>query len=187
MIFTLAALLMFFLLSILIYSFCRSYIKLLCHKFCDYIPEGSCRDCHLHDIFISFSQKDEDFVAKELLPKLEAEPRPYKVCVHFRDWAPGEYISKHIIESISTSKRTIVVLSKHFMESVWGKWEFKQAHLKAMANQKQTLILILLSDFDDFENLDEELKMYINTKSYIKTDDPDFWEKLYKCLPRKWK
>ena len=46
-----------------------------------------------YDAFISFSHKDEDFVIKDIVATLESGPRPYKLCLHYRDWLAGEFQS----------------------------------------------------------------------------------------------
>lgn len=70
-----------------------------------------------YDVFVSFCQKDEEFVVENLLPGLETEPYHYKICVHFRDWNPGEWIPAQIATSVECSRRTIIVVSKNFLDS----------------------------------------------------------------------
>ncbi|CAH0564879.1 unnamed protein product [Brassicogethes aeneus] len=47
---------------------------------------------------------------------------PYKVCVHYRDWIPGVLITEQVITSVRDSRRTLVIVSKNFLESCWTKW-----------------------------------------------------------------
>ncbi|KAJ8306682.1 hypothetical protein KUTeg_015723 [Tegillarca granosa] len=82
------------------------------------------------DVFISYSREDWDWVKNTLLPNLSCEG--YRVCVDFKDFVPGTEISENILNSIYKSKKTIVVLSKNFLNSVWGQFELQQAHYKAM-------------------------------------------------------
>ena len=80
---------------------------------------------------------------KELVPGLECgEPR-YRVCLHYRDWVPGEYIQNQIMQSVEASRRTIVVLSSSFIESVWGQLEFRAAHSQALQDRTNRLIIIV--------------------------------------------
>lgn len=44
-----------------------------------------------YDAFVSFSHKDEEFVRKEIVQKLEKGRNPYKLCLHDRDWLAGEF------------------------------------------------------------------------------------------------
>ncbi|XP_044259086.1 protein toll-like [Tribolium madens] len=136
----------------------------------------------LFDAFVSYSHKDEGFVVGTLVPKLESEG--YKLRLHFRDWVPGEMISTQIIESIQGSKRTIVVLSGNFLKSVWAKEEFKQAHAAGMVEGRVKIIMILFGEID-IEGLDEELRLYLRTNTYLKWGERHFWEKLQYAMPHR--
>lgn len=136
----------------------------------------------LYDAFISYSHKDEEFIIEELLNNLETGPKPYKLCLHFRNWQPGEFITTNIAKSVAESKRTIVILSPNFLSSEWGKMEFRTAHIQALSEGRARVIIVLFGDIIT-DDLDEELKAYLNTNTYVKWGDPWFWDKLRYALP----
>lgn len=78
-----------------------------------------------------FSKQVARYIAF-FISELESGDRPFKVCFHHRDWMPGEFISRQIVNSVLDSRRTMVILSNNFMESVWGKLEFRTAHMQAI-------------------------------------------------------
>lgn len=48
-----------------------------------------------YDAFISYSHKDEDFVTDQLMPELE-QKRRFNLCIHRRDWTPGDFIPEQV-------------------------------------------------------------------------------------------
>lgn len=136
-----------------------------------------------YDAFVSFSSKDEHFVVNYLMPLLEENhEHRIKLCIHHRDFVIGEFIPDQIIKAVENSKRTIIVLSPNFLESVWTRMEFRLAHLKAIKERRARVVVILLSQVDT-DKLDPELKAYITMNTYVKWGDPWFWEKLRYALP----
>lgn len=51
-----------------------------------------------YDAFISYSHKDEDFVTDQLMPELE-QKRRFNLCIHRRDWTPGDFIPEQVRNS----------------------------------------------------------------------------------------
>ena len=46
-------------------------------------------------------------------------------------------IPDQIVESVANSRRTIIILSKGYIEAVWTKLEFKAAHKQALQDKTQ--------------------------------------------------
>ncbi|XP_056632455.1 protein toll-like [Diorhabda sublineata] len=147
-----------------------------------FVTEEEIDEDKIYDVFISYSNKDQEFVMQNLLPVLESGPRPFKTCIHDRDWEPGEMILTHIANSVRNSRRTLVVLSNNFLDSVWGIHEFKTAHTQAVKEGRARVVVIKYSELDE-GRLDEDIRAYLNTNTYVEWGKPWFWNKLKYALP----
>lgn len=132
-----------------------------------------------YDIFLSFSHKDEDFILQNLVPSLE---KSFKLCIHSRDWVPGELINDQIVDSVYNSRRTLVVLSDNFLESAWGKLEFLMAHKQSIEEGRPRVIVVKLGELNA-DKMSEDFKAYIKTNTYVEWGEPWFWKKLLYALP----
>ncbi|XP_046424090.1 toll-like receptor Tollo [Neodiprion pinetum] len=136
----------------------------------------------LFDAFVSYSSKDEDFVAHELAPVLERGNPAYKLCLHYRDFPVGNFIADTIVQAVESSRRTIMVLSENFIKSEWCRFEFKSAHHQVLRDRRRRLILVLVGDVPQ-RDLDPDIRLYLKTNTYLQWGDKLFWEKLRFALP----
>ena len=51
----------------------------------------------------------------------------------------GEMIPDQIVESVESSRRTVIVLSENYVKSVWTKMEFNVAHTQALNDSIQVI------------------------------------------------
>lgn len=109
----------------------------------------------------------------------------YKLCVHERDWLPGNLISWNIINSVKNSKRTILILSKDFIKSIWFQVEFHTAYYQMLEDKIDRLIVIVKGELPPKEELDKDLVFLLTTKTYLVWGEKWFWEKLRYALPHK--
>lgn len=66
------------------------------HNICPFIFNSDALDANKkYDAFISYSHKDEDFVADTLVPELEFR-RKFNLCIHRRDWTVGDFIPDQV-------------------------------------------------------------------------------------------
>lgn len=82
--------------------------------------------------------------------------------------------NSQISNSIESSRRVIVVLSKNFLKSEWCEYEFRAAHNDTVVRKKSKLIVIILEDINFEDITDVNLRDYVKMNSYIKHDDRYF-------------
>ncbi|CAL8303115.1 unnamed protein product [Arctogadus glacialis] len=101
-----------------------------------------------YDAFISYNVQDEAWVHGEMLPALEDE-RGWRLCLHHRDFQPGRSIMENITEAIYGSRKTICVISRHYLESEWCSREIQMASYRLLDEKKDVLILLFLEELPE--------------------------------------
>lgn len=111
--------------------------------------------------------------------------KPYRLCIHERDWLPGHLISWNIVNSVQNSRRTILILSKDFIKSTWFQVEFQTAYYQMIEDKIDRLIVIVRGELPPKQELDKNLAFLLTTKTYLKWGDKWFWERLHYALPHR--
>ena len=109
----------------------------------------------------------------------------FTLCIHERDWLPGNLISWNIVNSVQNSRRTILILSKEFIRSIWFQVEFHTAYYQMLEDKMDRLIVVVRGELPPKEELDQDLVFLLTTKTYLTWGEKWFWEKLRYALPHK--
>ncbi|CAJ1063059.1 toll-like receptor 18 [Xyrichtys novacula] len=139
--------------------------------------------------FISYSHSDADWVRDQLLPCLESNKNPYRLCIHERDFMPGRWIIDNIIDNIENSRKVIFVLSRHFVNSEWCNYELYFAQQRAMGKTFSDVILVVKEPIDPSSLPSKycKLKKMLSTKTYLEWPQQSnqqafFWAQLKSVL-----
>ncbi|KAM4549942.1 uncharacterized protein V3H82_019145 isoform 2-T2 [Fundulus diaphanus] len=120
------------LLTSFIYKFLRWHLIYTFQLFLAFIYNSRKRNKvvpHQFDAFVSYNVQDEEWVYKEMLPVLEGE-QGWRLCLHHRDFLPGKSIIENITDAIYGSRKTICVISRHYLQSEWCSTEIQMAREK---------------------------------------------------------
>ncbi|KAK6474690.1 toll-like receptor 2 type-2 [Huso huso] len=141
------------------------------------------------DAFISYSESDSEWVDNFLVPQLENTNEPFKLCLHKRDFLPGKWIMDNIIESIEESRKTLFVISKHFVSSEWCKYELEFSQHRFFDENNDFVILVLLEPIprECIPRRFCKLHKLMSKNTYLEWPEEDdqqgiFWEKLRTAL-----
>nr|WBP49908.1 Toll-like receptor protein [Mimachlamys nobilis] len=136
-----------------------------------------------YDAFISYCEQDGRFVRGDLLDNLETRSG-LTLCLHQRDFIPGQDIAENITKAIHQSWKTVVVLSKNYLRSYWCMYEFNMARMESIYSRGDKPVLLLVF-YDDVapKELPLTLMDLIERKSYIEYPKDEqgnivFWDKL---------
>ncbi|XP_068439518.1 toll-like receptor 13 [Clinocottus analis] len=144
-----------------------------------------------YDAFISYSSRDEDWVMGQLVPNLErpagGEPR-LRLCLHHRDFRPGAAVLDNIEAAIHSSRHTICVVTRHFLQSDWCSMEFQLASLRLLCDGSDVLLLVFLEEIPEHcLSPYTRLRKIVHKKTYLLwPEEPQeqdaFWVRLIDAL-----
>ncbi|NXN55693.1 TLR22 protein, partial [Rynchops niger] len=122
-----------------------------------------------YDAFVSYSENDSEWVENTMVRELEQACPPFRLCLHKRDFVPGKWIVDNIIDSIEKSHKTLFVLSEHFVQSEWCKYELDFSHFRLFDENNDAAILVLLEPIQSkaIPKRFCKLRKIMNTKTYL--------------------
>ncbi|XP_059143381.1 toll-like receptor 1 [Physella acuta] len=112
------------------------------------------------------------------------ENKQFKLCIHQRDFIPGKTIFDNIVDSIESSRHTIIVLSPSFLKSYWAMEELRQAYRQSLVEKTRHLIVLLLQKVPK-EEMDPLIRRCCRTFTYLDVSDALFRDRLVFSLTTK--
>ena len=147
--------------------------------------ENSDKTPYVYDAFVVYNKHDLAWVRDRLLPVLEGDAH-LRLCVHDRDWLGGYDVIDNIVQSIESSRKTLLVVSNAFAASQWCQLEMTLAQHRLLAEDRNALVLVLLETIER-RNVTPRLLLQMRQQTYLEwTDDPTgermFWKKLLRSV-----
>ncbi|KAL6095162.1 uncharacterized protein ACO6RY_16420 [Pungitius sinensis] len=144
-----------------------------------------------YDAFVSYCSKDEAWVMEQLVPNLErpAEGEAgLRLCLHHRDFRPGAAVLENIEAAIHSSRHTICVVTRHFLQSEWCSVEFQLASLRLLYDGSDVLLLVFLEEIPErCLSPYTRLRKIVHKKTYLLWPETprergSFWVRLIDAL-----
>ncbi len=134
------------------------------------------------------SYSSHDFVwVNDLCQMLEQRPFNLTVCLHQRDWELGRSIVDNMVDSVYCSHKTLVVVSKHYVQSEYCMQELQIAMHSEIASEVALRDRIVLIKIDDVSM--ERLPRILRQRSFLDCSDPEHTRhlktNLLRVLPRR--
>ena len=121
------------------------------------------------DAFIAYCNTDEEWVRTRLVPALEQDGgHKYKLCLHYRHFIPGRDIADNIVSAVQSSRKTILIVTKHYLRSGWCEFETKFAHSHHLQKHSGGIIaLVHPAVFKMKGNMASALDRLLDTVTYL--------------------
>ncbi|KAH9503954.1 hypothetical protein Btru_067447 [Bulinus truncatus] len=133
-----------------------------------------------YDVFVSYANKDIEFVLQELCPKLQE--RNIKVFLHGEKFKVGRYITDNIYKAVVKSRKTLVVITSHMLASHWCNYELQMAKQEGSSRGRNVLVFLFLEEIPS-SKLGATVLAHIQSSTYIiypklPQHKVAFWDKL---------
>nr|XP_004662741.1 toll-like receptor 4 [Jaculus jaculus]XP_044997821.1 toll-like receptor 4 [Jaculus jaculus] len=173
------------LVFIMVFLGYKFYFHLMLLAGCKKYAQGE----SIYDAFVIYSSHDEDWVRNELVKNLEEGVPPFQLCLHYRDFIPGVAIAANIIqEGFHKSRKVIVVVSQHFIQSRWCIFEYEIAQTWQFLSSRSGIIFIILEKVEK-ALLRQQVELYrlLSRNTYLEWEDNAlgrhiFWRRLRTAL-----
>nr|WBP49910.1 Toll-like receptor protein [Mimachlamys nobilis] len=148
----------------------------------DRLPDG---EEFVYDAFIAHHMDNRLWVINHLLPFLEKQ-RKLRLCLHERDFLPGNFIADNIVGNMKVSRKVVLVLSEDFADSEWCLFEATTAYNRIMSEGTSSVVIIMLEDIRH-RPVDNTIRNLLQAVTYIewgneRGDRPEFFRKLLDAL-----
>ncbi|KAK7114074.1 hypothetical protein V1264_000198 [Littorina saxatilis] len=137
------------------------------------------------DLFVSYAEEDVSWVRSHLLPELELG-QGVRLCIHQRDFTPGQNIVDNIYQSVQDSRKVLMVFSRHFARSQWCQFELALC-LSHVVEHDDTMLVTCVDDVTSSTELTPTMMAVLNTTTYIQWAEEDdakasFWGRMRMAL-----
>ena len=138
-----------------------------------------------YDAFVLYSSVDEDrlWVHYELVNKLE-KVYGFRLCIHHRDFMPGNFISDNIEQAIRSSRKVLVIMSENFLRSGWC---IEEVHMTWAFDRNKFVVVMYKDVLLSGAPISFVIQRLLQSKTYIDWNEaPEaqklFWKKLRRAL-----
>ncbi|XP_063425695.1 toll-like receptor 4 [Mytilus trossulus] len=142
---------------------------------------------YTYDAFISYCDDDRAFVLKDCIANLENEGNA-TLCVHQRDFLPGQDITVNITNAIHESRKTVCIITRKFFESHYCMFEFNMARMENIHSRdgRNIIFLVFLEQIQPKEMPLMMLEL-VEKQSYIEYPNDEegnivFWDKIKEAI-----
>ncbi|XP_063400238.1 toll-like receptor 4 [Mytilus trossulus] len=142
---------------------------------------------YMYDVFVSYADEDQTFVHNILVKKLEKDGG-IQLCLHKRNFLPGNDIATNITSAIHNSRKTMVIMSPYYLASYWCMFEYNMARMEGIYERDYENILFLVF-YKQISTCDLPLQILelVQCQSYIEYPNDEygdvvFWEQLKRAI-----
>ncbi|XP_074846016.1 toll-like receptor 5 [Carettochelys insculpta] len=134
-------------------------------------------NAYKYDAYICYSKRDFEWVQNSLLKYLDSqysEKNRFALCFEERDFLPGEDHITNIRDAIWNSRKTICIVTRHFLKDGWCVEAFNFAQSRYFCDLKDVLIMVVVGSLSEYQ-----LKKYKPIRVFVQRSQYMQWPEDY--------
>lgn len=169
--------LMLLMTSVIIYAHFRGSTFLLYRNIVSIIMNEQKQElddgrAYRYDAYLCYSSKDFEWVQNAFLKNLDlqyCEKNRFNVCFEERDFIPGEDHIINIRDAIWNSRKTICIVTKHFLRDGWCVEAFNFAQSRYYTELKDVLIVVVVGALSQYQLVKfKPIRSFVQRQQYLR-------------------
>ncbi|XP_052244048.1 toll-like receptor 4 [Dreissena polymorpha] len=145
-------------------------------------------DMFQYDAYLAYDDHETSLVVRTIHTKLEVESN-LRLNIRDRAFPLGDINALNIVEAISSSRKTILLLSRHFLKNKWCRFEINIAIIEAITANRPVTVIVYVEDIPVRFLPKEVSKLLQDSPVFDFPNDTDaspnaFWNRLKDCISR---
>ncbi|XP_016076639.1 PREDICTED: toll-like receptor 5 isoform X2 [Miniopterus natalensis] len=129
-------------------------------------------DTYKYDAYLCFSSKDFEWVQNALLRHLDAQysdRNRFNLCFEERDFMPGDNVIANIHQAVWSSRKTVCLVSRHFLRDGWCLEAFSCAQSRSLADLSGALIVVVVGSLSQYQLMKHEpIRGFVQKQPYLR-------------------
>ncbi|XP_020029357.2 toll-like receptor 5 [Castor canadensis] len=134
--------------------------------------QGSESDTYKYDAYFCFSSKDFEWVQNSFLKHLDtqySDQNRLNLCFEERDFVPGENHIANIQAAVWSSRKTVCLVSRHFLRDGWCLEAFSYAQSRCLSDLNSVLIMVVVGSLSQFQLMKHQsIRGFVQKHQYLR-------------------
>ncbi|KAM5238842.1 toll-like receptor 5 [Ctenodactylus gundi] len=153
-------------------EFCFTCYKTIQQLVLDNHPQKTESDVYRYDAYFCFSGKDFEWAQNALLKHLDmqySDRNRLNLCFEERDFVPGENHLTNIQAAVYSSRKTVCLVSRHFLRDGWCLEAFSCAQGRCVSDLRSSLIVVVVGSLSPYELMrHQSIREFVQKQQYLR-------------------
>ncbi|NXI36638.1 TLR5 protein, partial [Galbula dea] len=165
-----------FLMAVIIFTRCRGtcfvWYKIITKRITASHPQTADKSQYRYDAYLCYSKNDFEWVQNSLLKHLDSQyfdTNRFTFCFEERDFLPGEEHINNIRDAIWNSRKTICIVTRHFLKDGWCVEAFNFAQSRYFCDLKDVLIMVVVGSLSQYQLMKHKpIRNFLQRSRYLR-------------------